>query len=732
MRRPFALALVASASMLPLAAPALAQEEEEIVVTAQKREELLREVPQSVTAVTAETFERLQANNLQDYVGRIPGMVAIGSTGQPGTSGVTLRGISAGGGTASTATYVDETPYGFSGGLGRGAQMTPDLDPFDLARLEVLRGPQGTLYGASAMGGVIKFVTQDPAPGDFSAALRGSAEHTEDGDSSYTARAAFNIPLGDQAGLRISGFRRDEGGYIDDVTGPPPRVRDDVNGSETEGFRAKFLLHATDNLTFRISTAQQEFSANGDSGVSYNQSPFILNPGGPNPESVPMPGPSGGSLEQDRQQDTPAEVIYRVHNATIDWDLGWASLLSSTSFSEFEQATVSDASAAFGPSFLSDAFLSDKTTQELRLASPGVDEGLDWLVGLYYTDENGALIQDLVTDPPGGPVTGGVNTLSDYTETAAFATVTYHFSPQFDVSGGVRYAQSDATVSLNPYGFFAAFVPTVTQDISDNVTTWSASARWRPSDRTMVYTRVATGWRAGGPNIPLPPLPAIYEADTLTNYEIGLKSDIIDNLLRLDIAAFRIDWEDMHVQVLHPAGIGGNGNADTATSQGVEWEAILTPLDGLTMRWSGAYTNAELTADAPLVNGLQTLGPQAVDGAALPDTPEWATTLSADYEWTAFGDATAYVGGDVRYTGERLSGFTVTGPAGPARSRVELPNYTIVDLRAGVDFERFGLEFFARNVGNDDTPTSFGGALGATNATVTRPRTIGLSVSANF
>jgi len=188
----------------------------------------------------------------------------------------------------------------------------------------------------------------------------------------------------------------------------------------------------------------------------------------------------------------------------------------------------------------------------------------------------------------------------------------------------------------------------------------------------------------------------------------------------------------MHVQVLDPGtGIGGNGNADTAISQGVEWEASLTPLDGLTVRWSGAYTNAELTADAPLVNGLQTLGPQAIDGAPLPYTPEWATTLAVDYEWTVLGDATAYVGGDVRYTGDRVASFTPPNPFGQF-SRVELPAYTIVDLRAGVDFERYGVELFARNVGNDDSPVSFGGAFAASQALVTRPRTIGVSLSARF
>lgn len=721
----FALALLASASMAPVAAHAQeATTSEEIVVTANKREELIREVPQSVTAITAETFARTQANDLQDYVGRIPGMSAVGSIGEPGTTTVVLRGISAGGGTASTATYVDETPYGFSPGVvGRSAQMTPDLDPSDLARLEVLRGPQGTLYGASAMGGVVKFVTQDPTPGEFSGVVRGGVENTEDGDASYTARASVNIPLGAQAALRVSGFHREEGGYIDDITGP--YTQDDANSSESEGFRAKLVLYATDDLTIRLSTAQQDFSTDTDGGVDYVRPPLLVGPG-PFPESVAMTSPVAGTLQHDRQLALPASVTYRVHNGTADWDLGWASLLSSTSYTDYDNESLKDGTPFFG-GLVNDDFVSDKLTQEFRLTSPGVDQGFDWILGLYYTDESGELTQDIFT----GPIAGSfVHTLVDYEETAAFGTLTYHFSRQFDISGGLRHAQSDSNVLITTGGAFAA-LGTGNQSSSDSVTTWSASARWRPSERTMVYGRVATGWRAGGPNLPFPPLPATYEADTLTNYELGVKSDLIDNLLRLDVALFRIDWEDMHAFVT-AGGIGGNGNADTATSQGVEWEATLTPFDGLSVRWSGAYTNAKLTADAPLINGLQTLGPQAVDGAPLPYAPEWASTLSVDYEWDVFAGASAYVGGDVRYTGERTGPFSGPDPLGDIESRVELPAYTIVDLRAGIDFERFGVGFFARNVGNDDSPISFGGAYGADQASVTRPRTIGVELSAKF
>src|SRR6187431_3554736 len=152
----------------------------EIIVTAQKREERLRDVPQSVTAISDVTLERLQANDFSDYVARVPGMTAV--TNQPGSTRLTLRGLNAGGVASTIGTYVDETPFGSSSGLANGAVLAPDLDPFDVERIEVLRGPQGTLYGASTLGGLLKFVTREPSTEDLEFSARVSGESTEGGD----------------------------------------------------------------------------------------------------------------------------------------------------------------------------------------------------------------------------------------------------------------------------------------------------------------------------------------------------------------------------------------------------------------------------------------------------------------------------------------------------------------------------------------------------------------------
>lgn len=703
------LALMAGASVLPLAAPAAAQtDEEEIIVTAQKREERLRDVPQSVTALTEETLVRLQANNFSDYASHVPGLTVGG--GQAGNSRVTLRGLNTGGVASTVGIYVDETPFGSSTSLVNAAQLALDLDPYDVQRIEVLRGPQGTLYGANTLGGIIKFVTAAPSPGEFSARAGGTAETTEGGDASWAARAMVNIPLGDRAALRVSGLRRSEGGYIDD----PARGVENINGVETSGWRAAFLLNATDNLTIRLSAQSQDIESNATDAIAYFQSPLA---------------PVAGDTDQFSPFSVYSDVTYRIFNGTIDWDLGWASLVSSTSYSELEQHHIEDGTMAFGIlSFLVEDIPQDKFTQEVRLASTG--EGpLEWLIGAFYTRENGLLDQEIFFGAPPGIVTGlTANIASEYEERAVFGGITYHFSPQFDVNVGARYAENEQSMIQG-----GTAVANGTESSSDSAFTYSIAPRWRLSDNTMLYARVATGYRPGGPNILGVPsvIPPTFEPDETTNYEIGIKTDIIPGLLRLDAAAFHIDWRDIQLLVFDGA-VAGNANGGSARSQGLEWAATFTPTPALTIVWSGAYTDAQLTSDTdPIVVG-------GVDGDPLPYVPEWASTLDVSYEWSAFGDARAHVGGAWRYVGEQSNGFPGVGGILFGADQITLPSYNIFDLRAGIDFERFSIDLFAKNLTDERAVTQFGG-FGQTlpdapngAAVIVRPRTIGVGLTARF
>jgi iron complex outermembrane recepter protein len=708
----FTLALVASASMLPLAAEAQeVTQSDEIVVTAQKREERLRDVPQSVTALTSETLERLQANDFSDYAGHVPGLAVTG--GQPGNSRVTLRGLNTGGVASTVGIYVDETPFGSSTSLVNAAALALDLDPYDVQRIEVLRGPQGTLYGANTLGGLLKFVTAAPVPGEFFGRGGGSLEATEDGDSSWAARAMVNVPLGDQAAVRISGLRRSEGGYIDD----PSRDVDDVNGVETEGWRAAFLANVTEDLTLRLSAQSQDIDSENGEAVAYFQDPLE---------------PVAGETDQFSPFDVTSEVSYLILNGTIDWDLGFATLVSSTSYSELEQHHLEDGTLAFGtPSFLVEDIPQDKFTQEVRLASNG--EGpLEWLLGAFYTTENGLLDQEIFFGVPPGTATGLTATIdSEYTERAVFGGITYHFSPQFDVAVGARYAENEQSMVQG-----GTAVSNGGEESSDDAITYSVAPRWRVNDRTMIYGRVSTGYRPGGPNILGAPtvIPATFDPDSTINYELGVKTDLIDGTLRLDAAVFRIDWSDIQLLVFDGA-VSGNANGGGAESQGVEWAATLTPSDALTVAWTGAYTDTQLTDDTdPIVVG-------GFSGDPLPYAPEWTSTVDVTYEWSVFGDAMASIGGAWRYVGEQSTGFPGVGGFLYGAEQIELPSYNLVDLRAGVEFDAFSVALFAKNVTDERAVTQFGG-FGATlpdnvgepngGAVLVRPRTVGVSLTANF
>lgn len=752
----FALALLASASLFPLAPEALAQDDtDEIVVTATKREELLREVPQSVTAVTGDTLERLQADSFEDYAGRVPGMVASGT--QPGNTRLVLRGINNEGIGASVGTYVDETPFGSSSGLVNAAALALDLDPFDVERVEVLRGPQGTLYGATALAGLIRFVTRDPSPEAFELRVRGTGETTEEGEASWTGRVAANIPIGDQAGLRISGFQRSTGGYVDGVrdenptdvnlggvVDPADTVFEDYNPIESSGARATFLVEPTDAISIRLSAMVQDIVSDNANTVQYDVSP-----------SGEVAGPTHGDLIRlGADFDNISDTAYRIYNGTVNWDLGWANLTSSTSYSELDQYRL------LGDNFVTgirqdNNVLQDKVTQEVRLTSPS-SERLEWQIGAFYTEESGLVNQNqdfapLLEQLGLAPVLAGIlgiteqevldqahitaDLVSDYQETALFGSVTYKFTPEFDIGVGLRQARNEQQfnqiITHTAVSPFLVAIGDASQDSSEDVTTYSLSPRWRPNDNTMIYGRIASGYRAGGPNVAVIgslAIPPAYDSDTTVNYEVGVKTDIIENVLRLDATIFHIDWADVQLLVAENVGgqlVSGNANGGEAVSQGLEWAATLTPVNGLTVLWTGAYTDAHLSSDPPGASALL-----MEDGDRLPFTPEWSSSLDIDYEWPVFGTTTAYVGGGVRYVSDQMSNFATIFDLPPAQ--IELPSHTVVDLRAGLDFDQFTVEVFARNVGDERGPTRMGPDPVSGDAAVLRPRTVGVTLTAEF
>ncbi len=705
----------------------------DIVVTAQKRTESLQDVPQSITVVSGEALERQRATSFEDYLGLVPGLSIEQST--PGASRLILRGINTGSVNATIGVYVDEVPFGSSSGLINGGILAGDFDTFDVARIEVLRGPQGTLYGASSLGGVFKFITNPPKLGEFSARARGGVEAVSGGGTGYSGTAVVNAPLGEKVAIRASGYYRKDAGFINSIGTEGSDVRKNIDGSVIYGGRVSALFQPTDKLAIRLTAIGQNIEAEDDSSVEADPITYK---------------PLYGRLSQSQFIPEFTDTNYRLFNGTLDWDLGFANLTSSTSYGTLDRDFLVDNTFAIGslipliygvPGGARSDQVNDirKFTQEIRLASPA-SESFEWLVGGYYTRETGHLTQHLtVTDPvsdqtnPAIPVLLDVVLDSKYKEYAAFANATIHFGSRFDLTFGGRFSHNkqsaDQAITGDPsIGVVDDIRPTSRS--SDDVFTYAIAPRFELSDDVAIYARVATGYRPGGPNVLALGAPAgtpeSYDSDTLRSYEAGIKAETADGSLGVDFSIFYLDWDDVQLAA-RVNNVGINANGGTAVSKGAEITARLRPTRGLRFTATAAYTDGRLTADAPDAGGF--------DGDRLPYTPKTSLGLSGDYDWSLGGTLNAYAGASLRIVGERGGHFDAAYYAANGRQR-ELPGYEAVDLRAGIDAGRWSIEAFAKNLGNSRGINSVFGSGFVPNGGITtgiiRPRTIGLTFGTEF
>ena len=742
-----------------------ADDEDVIIVTAQRREQLLTDVPQAISVIGEETLERQAARSFIDYAQLVPGFTV--TQDNPGESRLILRGINTGSVGSTVATYIDDTPFGASGSLSNAAILAGDFDTFDVARVEVLRGPQGTLYGANSLGGVLKFITNLPNPDRFEMRAQAGIEDTRYGELGLSGNALVNVPLGGNLAFRASGFYRENAGYID----APSRGATNVNASESYGGRASLLFEVSDRLSVRLFGLYQKIGT--DSPSTFYANPLSLRP--VNPLNGALLEPSDRRRYERINEFNRLE--YQVYAGTIDYDFGPVGLTSITSYSKQARNEQSDLSTTatrplanliyapaapntVGLAFESDVLV-DKFTQEVRLQSADNDR-FEWLIGGYYTTEDTALIQEFFPFsfatqtflPTAGTFSGltfsrfvFANIDAEYEEIAGFGSATLKFGDRFDITAGARYSHNEqsSTQQVVQLGNGSP----QPGDSSEGVFTWSVSPRLELSDFTSVYARAAKGYRPGGPNfIPLGApagFPAEFLSDTLVSYELGLRTQTADRRFALDAAVYYLDWDDILIlsTAQSAAGVVGvNSNGRRARSVGAELTATARPTRGLNLIATVSYVDAQLLDDTiPPGGGLNLTG--GLRGDELPYTPKFSGNLSADYEWSLGGDAEAFVGGNLRVVGDQTAGFSAAYRAAFG-DRIRIDGYETVDLRAGADFGRFSIQGFVRNlfdtygvVSAGGYPTSVPAALGGTatpslNVSTIRPRTIGLIVGAEF
>jgi iron complex outermembrane recepter protein len=693
---------------------------EEIVVTAQKFEQKLSETPLSVTAISASNLEALAATQFRDFANTVPGLTF--TTSGVGSTQVNLRGITTGNNISPTVgIYVDEVPYGSSTPFASGAQLALDVGLFDVSRIEILRGPQGTLYGASTMGGLLKYVSVLPDVGAFNAMARAGVVSTEGGGLGYDAAGAINVPLGgDNAAVRVSGFYTHDDGYIDNLA----LRRDDVNESNVYGGRVDLLVKPADRLSLRLAAFAQDIDRDGTASTDFG---------------LASGKPIDGDLEQRRLRAEPFEQEFRLVSGTLDYEFEAAALTAISSYQTVRSHAITDVSAFFVPALAGSGIVlgsievekeneTDKFTQEVRLGGNGAL--LDWSIGAFYTDEKSDQFQTLNSSLPNGAVFP-VNLLtvrlpSTYQEYAGFGTLTWHLTQKLDFSGGMRYAHNSQHFEQIGSGPLVFSVPERTE--TDSIVTYQATIRYLASERFMPYLRYATGYRPGGPNAVIndlsgqPLADPTFIADKLRSYEGGIKASSADHRFTVDAAVYFIQWDDLQINAVRN-GLGVVDNAAAAQSKGAELTLTFAPTQQVTLVGAFGYTDAQLSEDAPDLGGL--------DGDRLPDTPEFTGSLSGDYSFDLAG-RDAFFGATVRHVTDRVSSYD----ASPGSPQYDLPEYTTVDLRTGLQLGAARLQFYVKNAfderGKLSATTAFSGLGGPVWVSLVQPRTVGVNLITQF
>ncbi|MDB5701446.1 MAG: hypothetical protein JWL66_1645 [Sphingomonadales bacterium] len=731
----FRLALLSSAIVSQAwVAPAMAQPSEQqlsaadaatnssndIIVTAQKREQRLQDVPIPVTVLSASALTEGNKVNVKDFYTSVPGLSILpGNNGGSSGTSLAIRGLTTGGGNPTVGTVVDDVPFGSSTNLGGGGPV-PEFDPSELAGIEVLRGPQGTLYGANSLGGLLKYVSVDQSTDALRGRIEVGGTSVKSGALGYSVRAALNVPVSETLAIRVSGVTRRDPGYIDNVqTG-----EQNVNRTNASGGRLSVLWRPSSDFSLKLNATLQRDKI---LGFPYTDSNL-------------------GDLQQSRLRGTGASKLStQAYSALAHGKVGAFDLTSITGYSTYKYSGFRDFTFAFGPATqatfgvggdrLANPADTKKFSQELRLSVPIID-GIDGLIGAFYTHEKSVLGTDLrAVDPATGADVAQVlqqPIRTNYDEIAAFGNLTFQITDKFNIQTGGRLSrikQHYETVYNGPYNTIFLnrpdpFTPPQ-EDTKDNTFTYSVTPQYKFSQDAMVYARVASGYRPGGPNSnnSTDLLPS-YAPDKTQNYELGFKGSVLDRKLSFDASIYYIEWKDIQLAVIDPvtrAQLFVNGSR--AKSQGVELSMTAHPVQGLTISGWIAYNDAKLKRALPVG-----LAGTAVGGAGdrLPVSSRYSGKASVNDEFGLSDGLTGFAGADVSYVGKRLGNFQ---PAGVARQ--VFSGYAQLDLHAGLKQDMWTASVFLNNVTDKRgvLPSGTGDPIAVY---VIQPRTIGINLSRTF
>jgi iron complex outermembrane receptor protein len=764
----------------------------EIIVTAQKRETALQDVPFSVAAASEQQIRNSGSGNIVELSRNFAGLT-ITDLG-PGQSQVAIRGISAGqvvrdqpGVKESVGVYLDESAISV-------ALFTPDLDLFDLDRFEVLRGPQGTLFGAGSSAGTVRYITRQPQLGAFQGAAEVGGYTGTDIDWGGSIKAMINAPLGEISALRLVGYYNELAGFIDSHY-PGRAVREDVNGGEKSGARLSLLIQPTDNISITPRIVYQKLETDGYPRIDvYN----ILG----NPYTTTEPAVNPGRRGQVTQIREGLDDEFTLADLTMEFGFGGLTLTSISSYTDRDVVVLRDASQLTGSVTLTldggrgiatsadvrlNAPLYDTTSlkafsQELRLSSDG--GGLfEWLVGAFYQDIDRDYGQNLPTPgydalltrlgfppsaafnaPPDTPYFSRVP--YDFQQFALFGEATVHFNERWSLTGGLRYYDFEEDRLLTFAGVFAdvGYTNEPGETSSDGFSP-RVILSYEPSDDLLFTAQVARGFRLGGINDPLNV--TLCTADDLVtyggrptfkdekvlNYEIGAKTLLAERRITLNASVFYSDIDDL--QVIADAGSCSSRIVINAQAEaiGAEVELFARPSEHWDFGVSATYVQAEITQTLASGSGAPVAGIR--DGNRLPTSPEFQAAATVTYTWPFSTTLDGFANFTFQHVG---SSYTQLGDQEPPTGCVgcpgapgffpfgaptiteflydpELPAYDIGNLRFGVRAAAWELAAFVNNVWDERAFLSLDRERG-TRARVgyltNMPRTYGVSLRMDF
>lgn len=763
---------------------------EEMTVTARKREESLQDVPFSVVAPSEESLRDRGVDSLEGVAANVGGFT-VQNLG-PGQSQVAMRGISAGqivrdqpGVKEQVGVYLDESVVSLS-------LFTPEIDLFDMSRIEVLRGPQGTLFGSGSLSGTVRYITNPPRIGVHDGVGEFSLSSIDGGEVGGTAKAAVNVPLGEHSAMRVTAYYNALGGYMDAVQ-PNLSVDQDVNSGDRTGARVALRFEPNERLTVTPRLFYQEVDMDGWNRIDdYN----IL----ANPFTTTRPAVDLGERELFTQFEEPYTDEFLLADFTLEYEFDAATLTSITSYTDRDVLVVRDATALTAsitggtiglpePVYTIDAPLDDATTasvltQELRLS--GERDRLDWVAGVFYSDTQRDYGQSLLvagfeaaTDIPTAGNFGAARDVLffsdldyDFQQVALFGEVTWAVNDRLDLTGGLRYYDFEEDRVQTFDGIFA--------DPGTNVGSTSADGlaprlilSYALSEATTLNAQISRGFRLGGINDPLnvplcSPQDLVtfggrdsWEDETVWNYEIGSKSTIGGGRGTLNIAAFHMDITDLQATVT--AGTCSSRvvfNVPEAQSNGVELELTAQPNPQFDFALSTSYTDSELgsTLTSTDAAGNVTVVAGIQDGNRLPTVPEFQLAAAATYRrelrhgWVGYLSGTfQHVGSRFTQIGDQAAGFgtvnllafeqggggTIGGPLtqDTFTFNPELPAYDLLNLRVGFLHEQWDVALFLNNATDERALLALDqerGTLARVGYLTNQPRTFGINTRVRF